>query len=221
VTIVNFRQEGFSMKIMKLLAAAALAVAFTGAQAQAEVLFTGSAAGCFGACVPAGSATDGQLSYLGSTFSDTTIGNQVSFGSSATNPNVDNFGSFTLHNGNDGFTGDIFHLAITFTAPAGTSPNPGTYTALLSGSVQGNTGSVSIDFDNTPQVFTFAGGSFTLKINDVDLNLASNPSVPVSGLIIASPVPEPSTWAMMILGFAGVGFLAYRRRSNGPAFRVA
>ena len=26
-------------------------------------------------------------------------------------------------------------------------------------------------------------------------------------------VPEPSTWAMMILGFAGVGFLAYRRRT--------
>jgi hypothetical protein len=29
-----------------------------------------------------------------------------------------------------------------------------------------------------------------------------------------SAVPEPSTWAMMILGFAGVGFMAYRRRSR-------
>ena len=29
---------------------------------------------------------------------------------------------------------------------------------------------------------------------------------------MASPVPEPTTWAMMILGFAGVGFVAYRRR---------
>ncbi|MEH2515779.1 hypothetical protein V1279_001352 [Bradyrhizobium sp. AZCC 1610] len=27
-----------------------------------------------------------------------------------------------------------------------------------------------------------------------------------------SAVPEPSTWAMMILGFAGVGFTAYQRR---------
>jgi len=27
-------------------------------------------------------------------------------------------------------------------------------------------------------------------------------------------VPEASTWAMMILGFAGVGFLAYRRRNQ-------
>jgi Protein of unknown function (DUF642)/PEP-CTERM motif len=27
-------------------------------------------------------------------------------------------------------------------------------------------------------------------------------------------VPEPSTWAMMILGFFGVGFMAYRRRNQ-------
>jgi hypothetical protein len=33
-------------------------------------------------------------------------------------------------------------------------------------------------------------------------------------------VPEASTWAMMILGFASVGFMAYRRK-RGPAFRLA
>ncbi|QHO78473.1 hypothetical protein ACH79_43670 [Bradyrhizobium sp. CCBAU 051011] len=27
-------------------------------------------------------------------------------------------------------------------------------------------------------------------------------------------VPEPSTWAMLILGFAGVGYMAYRRRNG-------
>ena len=27
-------------------------------------------------------------------------------------------------------------------------------------------------------------------------------------------VPEPSTWAMMLLGFAGIGFMAYRRKSK-------
>ena len=37
---------------------------------------------------------------------------------------------------------------------------------------------------------------------------------------ITTAVPEPTTWAMMILGFAGVGFLAYRRRSNDAAFRI-
>lgn len=34
---------------------------------------------------------------------------------------------------------------------------------------------------------------------------------------IAAAVPEPSTWAMMILGFAGVGVMAYRRRNQGAA----
>ena len=31
---------------------------------------------------------------------------------------------------------------------------------------------------------------------------------------ISSAVPEPSTWAMMILGFVGIGFVAYRRNSK-------
>lgn len=30
-------------------------------------------------------------------------------------------------------------------------------------------------------------------------------------------VPEPATWAMMLLGFAGIGFLAYRRRNPAQA----
>jgi PEP-CTERM motif len=35
--------------------------------------------------------------------------------------------------------------------------------------------------------------------------------------VFASAVPEPSTWAMMILGFLGVGFLAYRRNQASAA----
>jgi hypothetical protein len=40
----------------------------------------------------------------------------------------------------------------------------------------------------------------------------------ISGLVRA--IAEPSTWAMMVLRFAGVGFMAYRRKSKG-AFRLA
>jgi uncharacterized protein (TIGR03118 family) len=36
-----------------------------------------------------------------------------------------------------------------------------------------------------------------------------------------SAVPEPSTWAMLLLGFAGVGFLAYRRRNQTAILHVA
>ena len=35
-----------------------------------------------------------------------------------------------------------------------------------------------------------------------------------------SAVPEPSTWAMLLLGFAGIGFMAYRRKST-PALMAA
>jgi hypothetical protein len=42
-----------------------------------------------------------------------------------------------------------------------------------------------------------------------------NGPFPVAG------VPEPSTWAMMILGFAGVGFMAYRRRNKSEMLRTA
>ncbi len=34
-------------------------------------------------------------------------------------------------------------------------------------------------------------------------------------------IPEPSTWAMMILGFAGIGFMMFRRRTTNTAWRAA
>lgn len=34
-------------------------------------------------------------------------------------------------------------------------------------------------------------------------------------------VPEASTWAMMILGFAGIGFMAYRKKMDSTGFRFA
>jgi hypothetical protein len=40
------------------------------------------------------------------------------------------------------------------------------------------------------------------------------------GFIATPSVPEPSTWVMMILGFAGVGFMTYRRKSK-PALMAA
>jgi len=52
---------------------------------------------------------------------------------------------------------------------------------------------------------------------------AANPGYSLSfssGIGNVSPVPEPSTWAMLILGFAGIGFMAYRRKSK-PALMAA
>src|SRR6185295_10947725 len=43
--------------------------------------------------------------------------------------------------------------------------------------------------------------------NQVNLSLSQIPVVPV-----VPGVPEPSTWAMLLIGFAGIGFLTHRRR---------
>ena len=39
----------------------------------------------------------------------------------------------------------------------------------------------------------------------------------IANAFIAQAVPEASTWAMMIFGFVGVGFIAYRRKSRSAA----
>jgi PEP-CTERM motif-containing protein len=41
-----------------------------------------------------------------------------------------------------------------------------------------------------------------------------------SGITVTAGVPEPATWAMIVLGFLGVGFMAYRRKA-GSNFRIA
>jgi hypothetical protein len=38
-----------------------------------------------------------------------------------------------------------------------------------------------------------------------------------ANLLFNSAIPEPSTWAMMLIGFAGLGFAGYRRAKAVPA----
>jgi hypothetical protein len=46
---------------------------------------------------------------------------------------------------------------------------------------------------------------------------ASNAFPTISGDLIATAVPEPSTWAMLLIGFGGLGFMAYLRRRPSKA----
>jgi hypothetical protein len=58
-----------------------------------------------------------------------------------------------------------------------------------------------------PTFSTDAGGSFIFSPG------VFSPGIP-------GAVPEPSTWFMMILGFAGIGFMAYRRKSKPALMTV-
>jgi hypothetical protein len=90
--------------------------------------------------------------------------------------------------------------------------------------IQGNPGtSVANDnistYDNGPPgTFDFVGNCPI--VCDAGASVAFNDGAPGTWAVsTVSPVPEPSTWAMMILGFAGIGFMAYRRKNS--AYRLA
>ena len=106
------------------------------------------------------------------------------------------------------------------------NPDGGPSTKLLNVGVAGATQSES--YTTTSAAFgpwelekiffnVAAPGTTTLSFQSAD---ASGAYGPVVGQVSISSVPEPSTWAMMILGFFGIGFMAYRRKSPS-AFRLA
>jgi hypothetical protein len=78
----------------------------------------------------------------------------------------------------------------------------------------------SLDFG----IGTFPPGS-TDSFFSVDVSSSNGKTGDVGAFNISQTnrvgaVPEPSTWAMMLLGFAGIGLMAYRRKSK-PALMAA
>jgi hypothetical protein len=68
---------------------------------------------------------------------------------------------------------------------------------------------------------TLAGGfRYYDFFYDPSFNGTGGENVLLNQFGAVAAVPEPSTWAMMILGFAGIGFMAYRRKSQ-PALMAA
>ena len=68
---------------------------------------------------------------------------------------------------------------------------------------------IGVTFAGTAQSAVFSGAANFIGFDDITL-----------GSAIPGAIPEPSTWAMMILGFAGVGFMAYRRKSKPALMAV-
>jgi hypothetical protein len=92
-------------------------------------------------------------------------------------------------------------------------------TFILGGNTLVNSAPETNDATDPVAPGTYSGASFNLyyvegngapAVLDVNLRSAN----------LTTDVPEPSTWAMMILGFFGVGFMAYRRKSK-VALRLA
>ena len=92
--------------------------------------------------------------------------------------------------------------------------------------LDGRTLTVGLDASNSSTGMTTIapdGGAFRIDsffdvFTDISLDLPPiNPSASVGPILLVA-VPEPSTWAMMLIGFAGLSFAAWRRpRRRRPA----
>jgi hypothetical protein len=91
----------------------------------------------------------------------------------------------------------------------------------------------NFSFQSNDYQFRINGPVITVRLIDPNTGFATGTSLinakialsltnvaPFDPNAVTPGVPEPSTWAMMILGFASVGFMAYRRRQQASARRV-
>lgn len=202
------------MKLASILHAAAFAW-IAGSTAVHAATVDYDTIGCFGASctTPTSTTMSHNLKFTGLTAASfllpaSNVATEISLGSFS----LRNTGPFNPY----AFLGDTLKLEVSFGSPIATTINP---TALVTGVITAIGGLVYIDFNQ--QQFNFSGGSFKLDIHDVLLTTSlfnRTDTDPLTGTFtVSSAVPEPSTWAMMILGFAGLGFLAHRRRRTQRA----
>jgi hypothetical protein len=111
---------------------------------------------------------------------------------------------------------DAFNTFNFFAGANGTGALLGTFTGaqlLMPGNGDQTTQATNneVDFSGVFRSVVLASvGQNALELD----NVTSSPA-------LENGVPEPSTWAMMLLGFIGVGFVSYRRRSTRSTFRFA
>jgi hypothetical protein len=85
------------------------------------------------------------------------------------------------------------------------------FNVITSGTSDGTSNSLASTYE-----YYFFGLAPTDTHGGDNVLLASLTGTPTN---LTAPVPEPSTWAMLILGFFGMGFVAYRQKGK-PALRL-
>ena len=81
--------------------------------------------------------------------------------------------------------------------------------------------SIALAFNGSAYTASFTDnlgpGLYTAEITGT-VNVAK---LGIGGTVSTSVIPEPSTWAMMLLGFADLGYAAFRRNSGSQGSAVA
>lgn len=87
-----------------------------------------------------------------------------------------------------------------------------TYTAYDTNNAVVSTGSLQLD-SSFHLITVFGSNIADLKLDNHKGNAPWIFGIQSLTYTVAA-VPEPSTWAMLLIGFAGIGFAAYRKTSN-------
>tara|TARA_R110000782_G_scaffold167129_4_gene259124 strand:+ start:10506 stop:11150 length:645 start_codon:yes stop_codon:yes gene_type:complete len=133
----------------------------------------------------------------------------------------------------DDFASLPISVTFGFTSPTGTSPNmlTGTSTGFYnlnpfsSCFVLGGNGGCGSVVWGAPTVFSFGTtGQFSLNLSDVSFNTPGSAIVKGKFKLLAldtPPIPEPSTWAMLLLGFGATGYAMRRRQRQSVQYKFA
>ncbi|MBN9453274.1 MAG: PEP-CTERM sorting domain-containing protein [Bosea sp.] len=213
-----------AMIFRALLASAAMA--FAGAlptqAAMVTVQFSGQN---WAALLSGGGYVADATPFSGSiTYESSTLG--VPYSSQGTRYNAITSGAFTygadvytavsgyidVHNSPSGGGADALFFVLFANGPSFNGANPFiSYVAL-----RDYTG-VALSSQSLPTTFSLAtfGGSndFSTQYNHTPVGSSHRYGTVTD---FAAAVPEPSTWAMMLVGFAGLGYAGYRKRKATP-----
>jgi hypothetical protein len=195
------------MKHVKATAVASFVAIFSAATAQATTYTSGESFN--GATVDLSITTNGATGTL--TQSDIT-----SWDISVT----DSAGSITMTPSNSQV--DLFAGGLTATASAlDYTFTQGTFNWLLIQSPELGGGNTALWCVASSGCFTGEDGLPAIGATSTGTPIEQMSESGTITLATVSAVPEPSTWAMMILGFASLGVMAYRRKQNGSALTLA
>ena len=127
--------------------------------------------------------------------------------------------------------GQTYQLTFAYSDNPGsgfTSQSAAQAAVLVLGAGNGSLLSTTISHDNAVSGnlnWTLYSGTFVANSESTTLNFntlfGQNNGGIMLDAVAVSAVPELSTWAMMLLGFAGVGFIAYRRSKKAAAAATA
>lgn len=142
-------------------------------------------------------------------------------------------GTLTFNNGTSDLTSLIFGATISFYVNSASPQNYlGTDTIYIT-----TTGNLGIDPVQDADYVNICGNGSNICNSSIQAHEGGGVTVALTASIIGDPmlafsrvdyvsgageignqpqgaVPEPSTWAMMMLGFAGLGFMAWRRQGQ-------